>query len=158
MRFTFVRRVVLALVLTTGLAVIGSCGGDEPVASATVDKPDAIRLVGENGDRGYSMASIHDGIVWTAGHLPESATEGDPIARQTEVVMEDLKATLKEAGAGFDTVVMTNVYLANLNDWPEFNEVYKRYFDAHLPPRVTVQAALGFGAIEISMIAHVRST
>ena len=65
--------------------------------------------------------------------------------------------TLEEAGAGFDTVVMTNVYLADFDDWSGFNETYKRYFDGRLPPRVTVEvSSLAFGLIEISMVAHVR--
>ena len=73
--------------------------------------------------------------------------------------MEGLDATLRKAGASFDTVVMTNVYLTDFNDWAAFNNVYLRYFPNRLPPRVTVQiSSLAFGNIEISMIAHTRST
>ena len=71
--------------------------------------------------------------------------------------MDGLQATLEEAGAGFDTVVMTNVYLTDFNTWPEFNAVYTRYFEDRLPPRVTIEISeLGFGDIEISMVAYVR--
>ena len=113
----------------------------------------------QNDDRGYSMASRYDGLVWTAGHLPEKASPGDSIGSQTKEVMESLEATLEEAGAGLDTVVMTNVYLADFDDWTEFNATYVGFFDDRLPPRVTVEvSALGFdSSIEISMVAHVRS-
>jgi 2-iminobutanoate/2-iminopropanoate deaminase len=73
--------------------------------------------------------------------------------------MDGLQATLEEAGAGFDTVVMTNVYLTDFNTWPEFNAVYTGYFEDRLPPRVTVEISeLGFGDIEISMVAYVRDS
>ena len=65
--------------------------------------------------------------------MPLSAPR-DSVALQTEEVMEDLKATLEEAGASFDTVVMTNVYLTDFASWSEFNEAYKQYFDDRLRP------------------------
>ena len=53
---------------------------------------------------------------------------------------------------------MTNVYLADFDDWSEFNATYVGFFDDRLPPRVTVEvSSLGFdSSIEISMVAHVR--
>jgi len=108
-------------------------------------------------DRGYSLASRYGDLVWTAGHLPESALKGD-IRTQTTAVMDSLKETLEDAGAGLDTVLMTNVYLADFDDWEAFNTVYTEYFPEGLPPRVTVQIGeLGFRAdIEVSMVAHAR--
>jgi 2-iminobutanoate/2-iminopropanoate deaminase len=74
-------------------------------------------------------------------------------------VLDDLEVTLKEAGAGFDTVLKTNVYLLSFDDWEAFNEVYVRRVGVFgLPPRTTVQVAgLGLGRIEIEMVAHVRA-
>lgn len=108
-------------------------------------------------DRGYSMASRYGDLVWTAGHLPENSS-GESVAQQTVEVMDNLEATLEEAGAGFDTVLMTNVYLVDFNDWDSFNTIYaKRFEGSRLPPRVTVEIArLGIPSIEISMVAHVR--
>jgi 2-iminobutanoate/2-iminopropanoate deaminase len=130
------------------------------VALTADDEPDAppgSAVFAPFPDRGYSMASRYGDLVWTAGHLPETAAPGDDVGLQTEAVMEGLRATLEQAGAGFDTVLMTNVYLTDFDDWEAFNSVYGRYFDDRLPPRVTVQIArLGFGDIEISMVAHVR--
>jgi 2-iminobutanoate/2-iminopropanoate deaminase len=114
-------------------------------------------LFSQQPDRGYSLASRYGDLVWTAGHLPESALKGD-VRQQTEAVMDSIEATLEEGGASFDTVLMTNVYLTDFDDWDAFNTVYTEYFPDGLPPRVTVQIGqLGFGAdIEISMLAHVR--
>ena len=148
-------RMTLALLLAASALV--ACGDGGATSQGANTSGGVSEVFGQDDVRGYSMAATYGGLVWTAGHLPESASPGDSIEVQTEAVMDDLEATLAEAGAGFDTVVMTNVYLADFDDWPEFNETYKRYFDGRLPPRVTVEvASLAFGLIEISMVAHVR--
>jgi 2-iminobutanoate/2-iminopropanoate deaminase len=148
--------VVLAVICVLVSSALVGCSGD--TTSSEADRSAAVSEVfGQDDTRGYSMAARYGDLVWTAGHLPESASPGDSIETQTEAVMKDLEATLEEAGAGFDTVVMTNVYLADFDDWPGFNETYKRYFGVRLPPRVTVEvSSLAFGLIEISMVAHVR--
>jgi 2-iminobutanoate/2-iminopropanoate deaminase len=93
----------------------------------------------------YSQAIKANGFVFTAGQIPlDPATgkqvEGD-IKAQTDRVMRNLEAILAEAGASFDTVVKTTCYLANLDDFAAFNEVYARFFTAQPPARSTVQAA-----------------
>ena len=144
---------VIAVVMSAvalALTVAGCCGGDDSAAKTTV--------VDESRNSGYSQAIRYGDLVWTAGHLPQAASSGDTVATQTKAVMEGLQATLHKAGASFDTVVMTNVYLTNFDDWPEFNGIYQSYFTHRLPPRVTVQVSdLAFGNIEISMVAHTES-
>jgi 2-iminobutanoate/2-iminopropanoate deaminase len=145
---------ILLIALAASLA---ACANDDAMPSNEDTSVEVSEVFEQNDDRGYSMASRYDGLVWTAGHLPENAAPGDSIASQTKEVMDDLEATLEMAGAGFDTVVMTNVYLADFDDWSEFNATYVGYFDGRLPPRVTVEvSSLAFGSIEISMVAHVR--
>jgi 2-iminobutanoate/2-iminopropanoate deaminase len=152
---TIGRSSVLLIALAASLA---ACTDDDATPSNADTSAEISEVFEQNDDRGYSMASRYDGLVWTAGHLPENASPGDSISSQTKEVMEDLEATLEKAGAGFDTVVMTNVYLADFDDWSEFNATYVGYFDDRLPPRVTVEvSSLAFGSIEISMVAHVRS-
>jgi 2-iminobutanoate/2-iminopropanoate deaminase len=110
----------------------------------------------------YSQAIKANGFVFTAGQIPlDPATgkqvEGD-IKAQTERVMRNLEAILAEAGASFDTVVKTTCYLANLDDFAAFNEVYARFFTAQPPARSTVQAArLPAGVqVEVDCIALVQ--
>jgi 2-iminobutanoate/2-iminopropanoate deaminase len=149
----------MALALLFAASTLVACGGGGGVTSSETDRSaPASEVFGQDDDRGYSMAATYGNLVWTAGHLPEAASPRDDIESQTKVVMEDLEATLEEAGSGLDTVVMTNVYLSDFDDWPAFNETYKRYFEGSLPPRVTVEvSSLAFGYdIEISMVASVR--
>src|SRR6266852_508696 len=102
-------------------------------------------------------------FVFVSGQIPvDPATgqlvQGDIVA-QTERVMQNLKAVLAGAGASFDDVVKTNIYLADLNDFTPMNETYGRYFQKSPPARATVQmAALPQGArIEIECVAATGS-
>lgn len=146
---------VLAASLALALVVAACAAGASSPGSAS---PPVRELFKETG-YGYSMASRYGDLVWTAGHLPGMANPTDPFETQVEVLLDELEATLESAGAGFDTVLKTNVYLLSFEDWEAFNEVYVRRVGATgLPPRTTVQvAALGVGAIEIEMVAHVRA-
>jgi 2-iminobutanoate/2-iminopropanoate deaminase len=78
------------------------------------------------------------------------------IREQTERVLENIKAILDHEKLGFDHLVKTTVFMTNLGEFAEMNEVYARYFPADFPARSTVQAtALPRGAkIEIEAIAH----
>lgn len=93
----------------------------------------------------YSQAIKIDGLVFTSGQIPldpltKQMVEGD-IRKQTEVVLDNLKAVLEAAGTSLARVVKTTVFLADMNDFAAMNEVYARYFDAVSPARSTVQAA-----------------
>ena len=93
----------------------------------------------------YSQATRASGFIFTAGQIALDPTtgqivEGD-VARQTERVMENLKAIVEAAGSSFDRVVKTTVYLKDMGDFAAMNEVYARYFTANPPARSTVEAA-----------------
>ena len=67
---------------------------------------------------------------------------GGDVAKQTEQVMANLAAILKEAGATFEDVVKTGVFLKDMNDFATVNRVYARYFDeATAPARACVEVA-----------------
>ena len=109
----------------------------------------------------YSQAVVAGGLVFTAGQIPiDPATmtlvEGD-ITAQTEQVMRNLEAVLTAAGSSFARVVKTTCFLADLADFPAFNEVYGRSFPASPPARSTVQVAkLPLGAqVEVECVALV---
>ena len=155
------KKLPLALSLTAlaisvfGVALVltGYSGNEEAPVPANRE------VFGQNSQMGYSAASRYGDLVWTAGHLPDPNSTGAPIGVQTDQVLTGLKRTLQQAGADFDTVVMTTVYLRDFNDWPAFNAAYRQQFTRKLPPRVTIQIGqLGRGDIEISMVAHVRHT
>jgi endoribonuclease L-PSP, putative len=107
----------------------------------------------------YSQAIESGGIIYVSGQIPidpkiNELVKGG-IREQTERVMENLKAVLAQSGASMEDVVMTFVYLIDLNDFQGYNEVYEKYFKEP-PARVTVQvSALPRGArVELAAIAH----
>ena len=80
----------------------------------------------------YSQAMILNGVLFTSGQIPvDPATgeiSGDTIETQAEQVMKNLAEVLKEAGTGFENVVKTTCFLADMGDFAKFNEVYAKYF------------------------------
>ncbi len=93
----------------------------------------------------YSQAIAIDGLVFTAGQVALDPKSGELVgkttAEQTEQVFANLKAVLSAAGTSLANVVKTTVYLADMADVAQMNEVYARQFGAHKPARSTVQAA-----------------
>lgn len=84
-------------------------------------------------------------MIFCSGQIPldpktGQMVEGD-VAVQTKQVMENLKAVLTAAGAGFEHVVRCNIFLADMNDFGVVNEVYGTYFPNNPPSRATVQVA-----------------
>jgi 2-iminobutanoate/2-iminopropanoate deaminase len=109
----------------------------------------------------YSQAVVVDGVVYTAGQIALDPKTGGIVGQttpeQTEQVLKNLGAILKAAGSGFELVVKTTVYLADMADFPAMNEVYTRYFPNHRPARSTVQAAAlpKAARVEIDAIAKI---
>ena len=108
----------------------------------------------------YSQAIVAGGFVFTAGQIaldPATSTlvGGGDVARETERVLESLKAILAAAGTSLERVVRCDVYLADLADFGAMNEVYARYFPAAPPARLTIEAARlpKDARVEISAIA-----
>jgi len=93
----------------------------------------------------YSQAIKAGGMVFCSGQIPIDPATGefvsDVVGEQTEQVLKNLSEVLKAAGTSLDGVVKTTVFLADMNDFAEMNEVYGRYFSDNKPARATVQAA-----------------
>ena len=93
----------------------------------------------------FSKAVRAGGFLFVSGQLAMDASgnilEGD-VTLQTRVVLERIAATLQECGAGMADVVKTTVFLGNLDDFPAFNEEYRKHFSAGLPARSTVECKL----------------
>jgi 2-iminobutanoate/2-iminopropanoate deaminase len=107
----------------------------------------------------YSQAITMDSFVFTAGQVALDPNSGELVGRttaeQTEQVFANLKAVLTAAGTTLGNVMKTTVYLADMADFAQMNEVYAKHFGSHKPARSTVQAAgLPKGArVEIDVIA-----
>jgi 2-iminobutanoate/2-iminopropanoate deaminase len=96
----------------------------------------------------YNQAITASGkMVFVAGQIAINPQSGeivgqDDVVKQTEQVMANLQAILTAAGATFNDVVKTGVYLKNMNDFAAMNQIYAQYFDEKTAPaRATVEVA-----------------
>ena len=109
----------------------------------------------------YSLGVVAEGrFVFVSGMTPWDPTTGKiergSIARQTELVLENIKKVLSAAGAGFENVVSSRVYLSDLTteNFKEMNAVYTRYFGESAPARATIGAQLLGFDVEIECVAN----
>jgi 2-iminobutanoate/2-iminopropanoate deaminase len=107
----------------------------------------------------YSQAVAANGFLFVSGQIPSNPATGEIISgdikSETKQVMENINAILTEAGLSFSNVVKTSIFLTDMGNFAQVNEVYGTYFTAQFPARETVQvAALPKNVnVEISVIA-----
>jgi 2-iminobutanoate/2-iminopropanoate deaminase len=92
----------------------------------------------------YSQATIGGGFLFISGQLPINPVSGEmelDLRRQTIQSLENVKAILKEASLTLENVVKTTVYIKNMNDFQEINEIYGEYFTENYPARACVEVA-----------------
>ena len=108
----------------------------------------------------YSQGIVVDRFVYTAGQIGLDPGTGKLVEggleAETRRALANLAAILEAAGGGFDRVVKTTVFLADMRDFPAMNAIYAEAFREHRPARSTVQAAaLPLGArVEIEAIGY----
>ena len=105
----------------------------------------------------YSQGYEVNGFVYTSGQIPVNPATGEVpegIAAQADQSCKNVGAILEAAGTGFEKVFKTTCFLANMDDFAAFNEVYAKYFTSK-PARSCVAAkALPKGVLcEIEAIA-----
>ncbi|MCI9353888.1 MAG: RidA family protein [Firmicutes bacterium] len=80
----------------------------------------------------YSQAIEYNGFLFASGQIPIDPAVGDVVATdivgQAEQVMKNVSAILEENGIGFENVIKTTCFLADMADFQTFNEVYAKYF------------------------------
>ena len=79
----------------------------------------------------YSQGYEVNGMIYTSGQIPVDPATGnipEGIAAQAEQSCKNVGAILEAAGSGFDKVVKTTCFLANMEDFTAFNEAYAKYF------------------------------
>ena len=106
----------------------------------------------------YSQAVKAGGFIWCSGQIaldPESGVlVSNEIKSQTEQVMKNISAVLAASGATFEDVIKTSCFLADINDFAEFNDVYAKYFTSRPARSCVAAAALPKGAlVEVEVIA-----
>jgi 2-iminobutanoate/2-iminopropanoate deaminase len=109
----------------------------------------------------YSQGIVVNNLFYSSGQIPLTANgqmvTGD-VKTQTHQVFKNLQAVLESAGASFETVVKATVFIKNMEDFTEINEVYGQYFNSHKPARSTVEVARlpKDALIEIEVVALVK--
>ena len=108
----------------------------------------------------YNQAVMTGNMLFISGQIainPETGElETSDLQKETSLVMENLKAILKEAGLSFENIIKTSIFISDMNNFALINEVYAKYFDAETAPaRETVEVANlpKFVNVEISAIA-----
>jgi len=107
----------------------------------------------------YSQGVRAGSLLFVSGQVPIDPSTGGlvvgSIQDQPRRALENIGEILKAAGAGFESVVRTTVYLADLADFPAMNEAYATFFSSPQPARSTIQAARlpKDARIEIDVIA-----
>lgn len=92
-----------------------------------IDTPNAPKAVGP-----YSQAILINNVLYASGQIAinpdtQEMSTGDVI-EQTEQIVKNISAVLKEAGLGFEHIVKTTCFLADMSDFAAFNSVYEKHF------------------------------
>ncbi len=109
----------------------------------------------------YNQAVKAGNMLFASGQIALNPATGElvnaNIAEETNQVMSNIAAILKEAGAGFNNIVKTTIFLSDMSLFSEVNEIYGTYFTGDYPARETV-AVKGLPKnvnIEISVTAFI---
>lgn len=98
-----------------------------------------------------SEMAVHQGVAYLAGQV--AADETQDIAGQTRSVLAQIDALLARAGTDKSRILMCQIFIADLADFPAMNAVWEQWVPAgHAPPRATVQAALAKPAWKVEMV------
>jgi 2-iminobutanoate/2-iminopropanoate deaminase len=107
----------------------------------------------------YSQAILAGDTLYISGQICIDPSTGNlknkDIQEETHQVMQNLKSILSEAGMNFSHIVKTTIFITDMNQFGQVNEVYGRYFESLFPARetVAVSALPKFVNVEISMLA-----
>lgn len=106
----------------------------------------------------YSQAVTVGNLVYTAGQIGMDPETGDlrlGTKAQTEQAMKNLQAVLEAAGSGLEHIVKTTIFMADMGDYEQINNIYSGFFDDAPPARSAVEVArLPLDArVEIEVVA-----
>ena len=104
----------------------------------------------------YSQAIEANGMLFISGQIPVNPENGqipETIEAQTEQVMKNIEAILKEAGYGFENVVKSTCLLSDMTNFKAMNEVYGKYYAVNPPAR----AAFAVKALPMNVLVEIET-
>ena len=107
----------------------------------------------------YNQAVMHGSTLYTSGQIAINPVTNElvieNIKEETKMVMENLKAVLAAANMTFEHVIKATIFISDMNNFGQINEVYGSYFTSDFPARETVEVAClpKNVNVEISVIA-----
>lgn len=151
-------KIVASLAAATALCLFAPAGDTEDMKTST---PEYFPIGKEGPKLPFSEAVRVGDTLYVSGQLGNAPGTlklvPGGMAAEAQQTLENMKAVLERHGSSMDRVVKCTVFLADMKDWPAFNEVYLRYFTKNLPARSALAAAgLALGArVEMECIAVV---
>ena len=93
----------------------------------------------------YCQAVRANGFIFVSGQIAINPATGEflkgSIAEKTDLILSNIKALLEDSGSSIEKCVKVDIFLTSMKDFPEMNEVYKKYFEENLAARATVEVA-----------------
>ena len=106
----------------------------------TINIPNAPKPVGP-----YSQAIIHNDLMIASGQIAIDTNNGEikkgSINEELNQILKNIDALLKEANLQRENILKCSIFLKNMNDFNEINEIYANYFNEPFPARETVEVA-----------------
>lgn len=94
----------------------------------------------------YNQAVKTESTLYVSGQIAINPVTGemamDSIQEETEMVMENLKAVVEAAGLQMENIVKTSIFISDMNNFAQINEVYGSYFEKDFPARETVEVSV----------------
>jgi 2-iminobutanoate/2-iminopropanoate deaminase len=94
----------------------------------------------------YNQAVKTESTLYVSGQIAINPVTGemamDSIQEETEMVMENLKAVVEAAGLKMENIVKTSIFISDMNNFAQINEVYGSYFEKDFPARETVEVSV----------------
>lgn len=140
-------------------AALAAAGCASPAPSPARPAPDYLPDT-RGGNLPFSDSVRAGDLVFLSGEIGTAPGPGAPtlvpggIGPETRRTMENVKAKLARRGLTMDDVVKCTAFLADMKDWPAFNEIYRTYFVKHLP----VRSALGASGLALGAKVEVECT
>ena len=152
--------------LFTGAGVVGLIGGSARPASA--QEPGGVMKLDASGKpaskQGFiTPVIVHNGVVYIAGQGAHSRGDNSDAGKtpttemHSKMVMENVKACVEAGGGTMDSVLQLTVFLTNIDQYDDFNKVFKTYFPNGGPARtcVAVTTLPGQSLVEVNCTAAV---